>query len=165
MKFIALLAICLTPLAAADPDWKAVEDHAVDLVRQYIRIASVNPPADTRATAALFKAELERNGLKPVIYAAGPENQTNLLVRIEGRDRTKKPLLLLNHFDVVPVDAKAWRVDPFAAEIQDGFIWGRGSLDMKGIGVQQLTALITMHNAGIKPSRDIVMLSTADEET
>jgi acetylornithine deacetylase/succinyl-diaminopimelate desuccinylase-like protein len=165
MKFIVLLAICMMPLTAADPDWKAVEEHAVDLVRQYIRIASVNPPADTRATAALFKTELERNGLKPVIYAAGPENQTNLLVRIEGRDRTKKPLLLLNHFDVVPVDAKAWRVDPFAAEIQDGFIWGRGSLDMKGIGVQQLTALITMHNAGIKPSRDIVMLSTADEET
>lgn len=77
----------------------------------------------------------------------------------------EKPLLLLNHFDVVPVDAKAWTMDPFGAEIKDGFIWGRGALDMKGIGVTQLMALIALHNAGITPARDIVMISTADEET
>ena len=89
----------------------------------------------------------------------------NLLVRLPGRDRSKKPLLLLNHFDVVPVDPKAWPMDPFAAIIKDGNIWGRGALDMKGIGVQQLTALIEMKKAGIVPSRDIVMLITTDEES
>jgi acetylornithine deacetylase/succinyl-diaminopimelate desuccinylase-like protein len=99
------------------------------------------------------------------LYTSGDGGQTNLVVRIPGRDRTKKPLLLLNHFDVVPVDAKAWSVDPFAAVIRDGYIWGRGTLDMKGIGVQQLTAFIQLHKSGIVPARDIVMLSTADEET
>jgi acetylornithine deacetylase/succinyl-diaminopimelate desuccinylase-like protein len=160
----ALIAACL-PLAAAEPDWPKVEQHALELLQRYIRIASVNPPADTKATAELFRAELESNGLTPQIFNAGPGGQTNLMIRIPGRDRTKKPLLLLNHFDVVPVDAKAWSVDPFGAEIKDGNIWGRGSLDMKGIGVQQLTALIALHNAGIVPARDIVMLSTADEES
>jgi acetylornithine deacetylase/succinyl-diaminopimelate desuccinylase-like protein len=150
---------------AAEPDWSKIEQHAVEFLQQYIRIATVNPPGDTHAAAALFQAELERNGLKPTLYPAGPDGQTNLVIRIPGRDRAKKPLLLMNHFDVVPVDPKAWPFDPFAAIIKDGAIWGRGAYDMKGIGVQQLTALIALHNAGITPSRDIVMLSTADEET
>jgi acetylornithine deacetylase/succinyl-diaminopimelate desuccinylase-like protein len=85
-------------------------------------------------------------------------------VRLKGRDSTKKPLLLLNHLDVVPVDAKAWDMDPFGAILRDGYIWGRGTLDMKGIAVQQLTALIALHGAGVVPARDIVMLCTADEE-
>lgn len=165
MKRIALLILVAAAALAAEPDWKAVEDHALDFLQQYVRIASINPPADTRAAAALFKAELERNGLTPKLYISGPNGQTNLIVRVPGRDRSKKPLLLLNHFDVVPVDAKAWSLDPFAAIIKDGMIWGRGTLDMKGIGVQQLMALIALHKAGIVPSRDIVMLSTADEET
>jgi acetylornithine deacetylase/succinyl-diaminopimelate desuccinylase-like protein len=158
-----LLASALA--GAAEPDWPKIEQHALEFMQQYIRIASVNPPGDTHTAAALFQSELERNGLKPTLYPAGPNGQTNLVVRIPGRDRSKKPLLLMNHFDVVPVDPKAWPFDPFAAIIKDGYIWGRGAYDMKGIGVQQLTALITLHNAGIVPSRDIVMLSTADEET
>ena len=82
-----------------------------------------------------------------------------------GRNRSKKPLLLLNHLDVVPVDAKAWgAIDPFGAVIKDGQIWGRGSLDMKGLAVEQMTALMELKRAGIVPPRDIVMLSTADEE-
>src|SRR5262249_8203323 len=79
--------------------------------------------------------------------------------------RAKKPLLLLNHLDVVPVDRKAWKMDPFAAIIQDGRIWGRGALDMKGIGVEHMMALVTLKQSGVVPPRDIVMLCTADEET
>lgn len=163
----ALLSILLTAAAAtaSEPDWKAIEDHALELLQQYVRIASINPPADTRAAAALFQAELQRAGLSATLYNSGPAGQTNLVVRLPGRDRSKKPLLLLNHFDVVPVDPKAWSMDPFGAVIKDGVIWGRGTLDMKGIGVEQLTALITLHQAGIVPARDIVLLSTADEET
>jgi acetylornithine deacetylase/succinyl-diaminopimelate desuccinylase-like protein len=66
--------------------------------------------------------------------------------------------------DVVPVDEKAWTLDPFGGIVRDGYIWGRGALDMKGLGVQQLMALIALHKAGIVPSRDIVMIATADEE-
>ena len=160
---------CLLLLAvaahAAEPDWTKVEPHALDLLQRYIRIESVNPPADTRKTAALIQAELEAAGLIPTLYSSGPEGQTNLVLRLKGRDSSKKPLLLLNHMDVVPVDRAAWNIDPFAAVIRDGWIWGRGALDMKGIGVQQLTALIQMKLTGTVPPRDIVMLSSADEET
>jgi acetylornithine deacetylase/succinyl-diaminopimelate desuccinylase-like protein len=142
-----------------------VEQHALEFLQQYVRIQSVNPPANTAPTAAFLKAELERNGLTPTLYTSGPNGQTNLVVRLKGRDSSKKPLLLLNHMDVVPVDPKAWDIDPFGALIRDGFIWGRGTLDMKGIAVQQLTALIELKKSGVVPSRDIVMLSTADEES
>jgi acetylornithine deacetylase/succinyl-diaminopimelate desuccinylase-like protein len=162
------LALCLlcAPLLAAEPDWPNVEKHALDLLQKYVRIASVNPPANTTEAAALIRSELEAAGFTPKLYSSGPEGQTNMIVRLPGRDRSKKPLLLLNHFDVVPVDAKAWgAIDPFGAVIKDGQIWGRGSLDMKGLAVEQMTALIELKRAGIVPPRDIVMLSTVDEES
>lgn len=159
-----LIALIATSAFAAQPDWPALDKHAVEFLQEYVRIPSVSPPSNTAQCARLFQSELERNGLKPVLYTSGPSGQTNLVVRLKGRDSTKKPVLLLNHFDVVPVDAKAWGMDPFAALIRDGKIWGRGTFDMKGIGVQQLLSLIALHNSGITPSRDIVMLSTADEE-
>ncbi|MGH9594159.1 MAG: M20/M25/M40 family metallo-hydrolase [Bryobacteraceae bacterium] len=165
MKHFLVLLLACAVAHAADPDWPAVERHALALLQRYVRIASVNPPADTAAAAALLRAELEAAGLTPNVYTSGPDGQTNLVVRLRGRDSSKKPLLLLNHMDVVPADAKAWSVDPFAAVIRDGWIWGRGTLDMKGVGVQQLTALVTMKSMGIVPARDIVMLSTADEES
>ena len=161
--FSVLLAISLA--SAAEPDWPQVEKHGLEFLQQYIRIRSINPPADTAMAAQLVKAELEKNGLAPKLFPSGPGGQTNLVVRLKGRDSSKKPVLLLNHLDVVPVDEKAWNIDPFGGIIRDGFIWGRGTLDMKGIGVQQIMALIALHNAGITPSRDIVMICTADEES
>jgi len=162
-----LLSILLAGVMAygAEPDWQQIEKHSLEFLQQYVRIRSINPPADTAEAARFFQSELEKNGLTPKVYHSGPGGQTNLVVRLKGRDASKKPLLLLNHLDVVPVDEKAWGMDPFGAIVRDGFIWGRGTLDMKGIGVQQLMALITLHNAGITPSRDIVMISTADEES
>ena len=150
--------------SAAEPDWDQINRSAVDLLQQYIRIESINPPANTAEAANFVKRILEENGIPAQLYPSGPNGQTNLVARIAGRDRSKKPLLLLNHLDVVPVDRKAWKVDPFAAVIQNGEIWGRGTMDMKGIGIEQMMAFVTLKKAGITPARDIVMLSTADEE-
>ena len=164
MRLLSIL-LAATLACAAEPDWQQVEKHALEFLQQYVRIRSINPPADTAAAAALVKAELERNGLAPKLYRSGPGGQTNLVVRLKGRDASKKPLLLLNHLDVVPVDEKAWKIDPFGAILRDGYIWGRGTLDMKGIGVEQMMALMALHNAGVRPARDIVMICTADEES
>jgi hypothetical protein len=152
------------PARAADPDWDQINKSAVDLLQRYVRIESIDPPANTAEAANFVKHFLEENGIEAKLYASGPNGQTNLVARVTGRDRSKKPLLLLNHLDVVPVDRKAWKFDPFAAVIQNGEIWGRGTMDMKGIGVEQMVALATLKKAGITPARDIVMLSTADEE-
>jgi acetylornithine deacetylase/succinyl-diaminopimelate desuccinylase-like protein len=160
---VLLLAACAA--SAAEPDWASLDREALAFLQSYIRIESVNPPANTVAAAHHVKALLEREKIAVKLYTSGPDGQTNLVARLPGRDRSKKPLLLLNHLDVVPVDRKAWAMDPFAAIIRDGSIWGRGSLDMKGIGTQHMFALVALRRAGIVPARDIVMLSTADEET
>lgn len=151
-------------LAAAGPDWPAVEKEALDLLQQYIRIESINPPGDTSRAAALFKSVLETNGFAVKTFSSGPADHVNLVTRLAGRDRSKKPLLLLNHFDVVPVDRKQWKLDPFGATLEGGFIWGRGALDMKGIGILHLMTMVNLKRAGLTPPRDIVMLTTADEE-
>ena len=161
------LLICFflgVALSSAQPDWPAVEQHAIALLQQYVRIKSVNPPSDTRAAAELLRAEFSAAGLEPTLYDAG-NNHINLLVRLPGRDRTKRPLLLLNHMDVVPVDPSQWKEDPFGAEIRDGQLWGRGSLDMKSTAIAQLTALILLKQQGIVPARDILFLSDCDEES
>jgi acetylornithine deacetylase/succinyl-diaminopimelate desuccinylase-like protein len=162
---LAFLFLAAASMFAAEPDWGRLEKSALDFLQQYIRIESVNPPADTRSAANLVKSLLESQGIAVQLLPSGPAGQTNLLARLAGRDRAAKPLLLLNHLDVVPVDRKAWEFDPFAALIRNGDIWGRGAMDMKGIGVQQMMALIALKQAGITPARDIVLLSTADEET
>src|SRR5262249_21409902 len=162
---LATLPLLALPNTAAAPDWNRIDKSSVELLQKYIRIQSVNPPADTREAAALVKGVLEGAGIAVRVYSSGPNGQTNLVARLPGRDRAKKPLLLLNHLDVVPVDRKAWKMDPFAAIIQDGRIWGRGALDMKGIGVEHMMALVTLKQSGVVPPRDIVMLCTADEET
>jgi acetylornithine deacetylase/succinyl-diaminopimelate desuccinylase-like protein len=159
-----LALLCACALAAAEPDWPRLDQEALNLFQRYVRVASVNPPADTRAAAALLKEGLEAHAIPARLFASGPTGQTNLLARLNGRDRAKKPLVLMNHMDVVPVDAKAWKFDPFGGLIRDGFLWGRGAMDMKGIGVQQLMALAAMKQAGIVPPRDIVFLATCDEE-
>ncbi|HYP13606.1 MAG TPA: M20/M25/M40 family metallo-hydrolase [Bryobacteraceae bacterium] len=164
MKFAIIFALALAA-SAAEPDWTALEKYSLDLLQRYIRIQTVNPPADSRPAAALLRAEFEKHGFTVKLFEAGPAGQVNLLTRLPGRDRTKKPLLLLNHMDVVPVDPKAWSIDPFGGILRDGSIWGRGALDMKGIGIEQLTALVALKQAGITPERDIIFLSTADEES
>jgi acetylornithine deacetylase/succinyl-diaminopimelate desuccinylase-like protein len=156
-----LLPLCLH----AEPNWPRLEASALDLLQRYIRIESVNPPANTTAAANLIKGILEGAGIPVRLYPSGPNGQVNLLARLPGKDHTKKPLLLLNHFDVVPVDRKAWQFDPFAATIRDGILWGRGALDMKSIGIQHVMSLVALRENGVVPPRDIVMLSTADEET
>ncbi len=75
-----------------------------------------------------------------------------------------KPLLLLNHIDVVPADPGSWEVHPFSGEIRDGYVWGRGTLDMKGMGIMELMALIAARREGLALQRDVVFLATADEE-
>ena len=161
------LLVALIPFLALaqEPDWVEIDKRAVALLQEYIRIPSINPPADTRAAATFLTRELELAGFKVNRFQRDSSGCVNLLTRLEGRDRNAKTLVLLTHMDVVPVDAKAWSMDPFGGEMKDGYIWGRGALDMKGIGIQQLTALVQMKKLGIVPPRDIVFAATCDEET
>lgn len=162
-----LVAFSLSPrfASAAEPNWPAVEDHATQLLQKYIRVRSVNPPASTREAAELLQAEFTQAGLEAKLYESDPSGKVNLLVRLPGRDHSKKPVLLLNHMDVVPVDPKQWKEDPFGAEIKNGILWGRGSVDMKSTAILQLTAMTLLKEQGIVPARDILFLADCDEES
>ena len=116
-----------------DVDWEAVSRESVDLLRAYVRIPSVNPPADTRATAAFLKEILQREGIEARLFERVP-GKVNLLARLKASPgqgiANAGPLLLLHHMDVVPVDAARWPVDPFGGEIKEGFIQGRGPAEL-----------------------------------
>ena len=124
-----ILTFLFVPALAfsATPDWPKVEQHAIDLLQQYVQLRSINPPANTIATAKLLQSEFTAAGFESKLYESGP-GHVNLLVRLPGKDRTKRPLLLLNHMDVVPVDASRWKQDPFGAKIENGEMWAAARL-------------------------------------
>jgi len=143
-------------------DWKEVTEEATDLLCRYIAIDTSNPPGNEEA-AALFLADiLRREGLESQLYQAAPD-RANLSARLPG-DGSKRPLILLNHTDVVPAEPPFWQEPPFAGTIRDGVIWGRGALDMKGLAVMELMTFLLLKRHGIPLKRDVVFLALADEE-
>ena len=97
-------------------------------------------------------------------FASPNQARASLTALWEGTDRTRPPLVVHGHLDVVPAFAEDWSVDPFAAEIKDGMIWGRGAVDMKGVDAIYLEATRRLIASGRKPARDIVLAFFADEE-
>jgi acetylornithine deacetylase/succinyl-diaminopimelate desuccinylase-like protein len=138
------------------------DDHAVPLLQQLLRINTTNPPGDEEEAVLFLEAVLKEAGISSEIYQAA-SRRANLLARIKGK-RRGKPIILLNHVDVVPADQDEWDADPFGGEIRDGYIYGRGAIDMKSQTICQLLAFINLHKKGITPERDIIFLATGDEE-
>jgi acetylornithine deacetylase/succinyl-diaminopimelate desuccinylase-like protein len=144
-------------------DWDGVEREAVDLLSEYIRINTTNPPGNERAAVEFLGRFLEEEGLKVVYRAKDPE-RPNLICRLEsGRDR--KGLMLLHHCDVVGANSDEWTVPPFGGVVKDGYVWGRGALDMKGMGVMEIMALVLAHREGLSLARDLLLVVTSDEES
>jgi len=143
-------------------DWNGYQDMAVKLMQQYLRVNTSNPPGNEIAAAKFFKAIFDEYGIQNEIFEYKP-SRANIIARLKGNG-TKRPVILLNHMDVVTADATAWEVDPFSAEIRSGSIYGRGALDMKGEALLQLMTMILLKREGPALSRDVIFLATADEE-
>ena len=132
----------------------------VSLLKEYIRIDTTNPPGDCRAAAEFLCRVLVGNGLTPITFGATPE-KPNVLCHVGG---TGEPgLVLIHHMDVVPARAEEWSVPPFSAEVRDGFLYGRGTLDTKGLGVAHLCAAIGEARAG-RLRRKLFFVANSDEE-
>jgi acetylornithine deacetylase/succinyl-diaminopimelate desuccinylase-like protein len=158
MRFFAcLLTITLACQCLADD----LIDDAVPRLRDYLRIDTVNPPGNESRGVEFLAGLLDSHGVTHDSVESAP-GRGNIWARIEGGDEAA--LVLLHHIDVVPADADHWRVDPFAAEIQEDYIYGRGAIDTKGLGIAQLQAFLALHASGIKPNRDVIYMATADEE-
>lgn len=151
------------PTATAQPDWAAVEQEAVQLLRSYIQIDTTNPPGNEIAAARFWKDQLAKEGLEAQVYESQP-GRGIVSARLTGSGE-KKPLILLHHMDVVPAQAEDWDVEPFSGVIRDGHIYGRGALDCKGTAVVQFLAMTLLKRHAIGLKRDIIFLGTGDEET
>ena len=148
--------------APVESDWKTLGDEAGALLSRYIRINTTNPPGNEIVAARWLAAVLQRDGIEARIFEPAP-GKANLYARLAG-DGSARPLILLNHMDVVLASPEYWTVDPFSGVIKDGYVWGRGALDMKGEAVAQLMTMLILRRAHVPLKRDIIFLATADEE-
>jgi acetylornithine deacetylase/succinyl-diaminopimelate desuccinylase-like protein len=143
-------------------DWRALGAEAVDLLRAYLRIDTTNPPGNEIAGARFLADVLRADGIESHTVESAP-GRANLVARLSG-DGSLGGIVLHHHVDVVYADRRYWTVDPFGGDIKDGFLYGRGALDMKSTGILQLAALLALKRAGARLTRDLVFLATADEE-
>src|SRR5688572_18048154 len=164
-RLFAVLALLGIPAAAfaQPPDWKGVEAEALKTLQGYVRINTSNPPGDVTKAADYLSAILKREGIDVKRYESAP-GRSILLARLKGDGTGGKAILLESHMDVVPTDPTRWQKDPFGAEIADGKMWGRGTIDMKGIGTSYLYAFIMLHRLKVPLTRDVLLMFVPDEE-
>ena len=143
-------------------DWDEVTAEIVGTLRDYLRIDTTNPPGNEQVAAEFLAERLESEGYATEYVEAGP-GRVSMRARLAGSGE-QRPLMLLNHTDVVPAQREFWDVDPFAAEVRDGQLWGRGALDMKGMGILELLVMLLFKRLKLTPNRDLVFLAVADEE-
>ena len=143
-----------------------LELEAIRICQELIRIPSVNfgdGKGDEKAVAEYVAQLLSEVGIEPTIYESAP-GRCNVIARIKGSNPDRPGLVVHGHIDVVPVNAEDWSVDPFGAEIKDGYIWGRGAVDMKNMDAMILATVRDWARRGYVPERDIVLAFFADEE-
>ena len=141
--------------------------EVVRIARDLIRFDTTNwgggKAEGEREAAEYVGAYLSELGLEPEYYEPIP-GRTNVMARVRGRNASKPALVLHGHLDVVPAMAADWSVDPFAGEIRDGMLWGRGAVDMKDMDAMILTSVADILRAGDLPERDLILVFFADEE-
>ena len=135
---------------------------AVVTLQQYVRIDTSNPPGNELPGARFLAAFLAKDGIRAQIIESAP-GRASVYARIAGKQHDGG-LLLLNHIDVVPAPKAGWTRPPFAAEVFLNQLYGRGALDMKGIGVCELLAFTDLARTHRTPEHDVVFLASADEE-
>jgi acetylornithine deacetylase/succinyl-diaminopimelate desuccinylase-like protein len=170
-----LLAAGCAPVQApppgGPPDFERAGREAADLLRELIRIDTINPPppgspkphADETALLRRVRDVLAADGVPSEIYESAP-GRGNLVARLRGSGR-KKPVLLMAHVDVVGVDRAKWKVDPLSAETRDGFIWGRGAQDDKDDAAVFVQVMRLLARTRTRLSRDVLLMLNADEES
>ena len=144
-------------------DWQSLTDEAARLLSEYIRVDTTNPPGNERLACEWLGELLDAEGIEHRLYDPGG-GRTSLVATLASDGSRGKALVLLNHTDVVPVEAAHWSVPPFDGAIRDGYVWGRGALDMKGLGILELLVLLLHRRMELPLRRDLTFMAVADEE-
>ena len=163
-------AVSAAPEPRAPVDWNALRDETVRVLAEYTRINTTNPPGNELAAARWLQQLLAKEGIEAQVLDTAelrPAGRANLYARLRAtapEAQRKRAIALVHHMDVVPADPRYWSTDPFAGEIRDGFVYGRGALDMRGEGIAHLMAMLALKRSGVPLTRDIVYIANADEE-
>src|SRR4030043_202454 len=143
-------------------DWDHLLKEAIHHLQEYLRINTVNPPGNEVEGARFFKKLLDSESIPCQVFEPST-GRGSLLATLKGNGK-RRPILLLNHIDVVPVEKEHWTVDPFAGVTQDGYLYGRGALDDKSMGIIEMMALLILKREKVSLQRDILFFAAADEE-
>jgi len=141
---------------------KEVEEDVTRFLSDLIRIDTTNPPGNETKAAKWLAENLSGEGFKCELFESAP-GRGSLITRIKGTGE-KPSLLLLSHLDVVAANAEEWSVNPFGGVVKDGFVWGRGALDMKGMTAIEVMVMKLLKSNGVKLKGDVILAATADEE-
>jgi len=133
----------------------------IELLSEFVSIDTINPPGNESRAVDFYAKIFEREGIEYFTGESAP-GRGNIWARIKGGNLPA--LILLQHTDVVPASKDYWETDPMVAEIRDGYLYGRGVIDMKGAGISHLVSFIRLHRENKKLNRDLVFIATADEE-
>jgi len=139
-------------------------DLALAWMQEYLRIDTTNPPGHEMRAVTFYKKILDEEGIENNAFEYAP-GRGDLWARLpHTRAQAQRPIILLNHMDVVTSDAAHWRVPPFSGEIRDGYLWGRGAQDMKDEGLAQLVVMVMLKREKVELDRDVIFPAVADEE-
>ena len=152
--------------APPQPEWDEVRAETVAHLQRIIRMDTSNPPGNEMQVARYLDSTLRAAGVETFLYEPAPRRAA-FVARIKGSG-ARQPVLLMGHMDVVGVEREHWSVDPFGAEIRDGYLYGRGAIDDKGMLAANLEAMLLLKrlvvDKGGALSRDVVMVANSDEE-
>jgi acetylornithine deacetylase/succinyl-diaminopimelate desuccinylase-like protein len=142
--------------------FKEIEDEVTALLSDLIRINTTNPPGNETQAAKYLAKTLEKEGFQCEVLESS-HGRGNIITRLKGTGE-KPSLLLLSHLDVVAANPKEWSVDPFSGLVRDGFVWGRGAMDMKSMTAMEVMVIKLLKRNNVKLKGDIILAATADEE-
>lgn len=151
-----------TYTSAHQPNWDIAGNEVVERLRDLLRLDTRNPPGNETRAAEYLRDVLQQEEIDCTIVGPSPDRGT-LIARLKG-DGSAAPLLLMSHTDVVAVEPEKWTHDPFAADIADGFLYGRGALDMKNMVAMELMTMLLLKRSGLPLKRDVIFMAAADEE-
>ena len=166
LSLALLMTLASAPLAAQEPDWNAASHETLANLQAMIRMNTVNPPGNEMQVGKFLDEKLKAAGIETHLFEPAP-GRAAFVARLKGNG-SKQPVVIMGHMDVVGVERSHWSVDPFAAEVKDGYLYGRGAIDDKGMLATHLeTMLLLKRNVidkGGTLSRDVIFVANSDEE-
>lgn len=153
----------MTSRLANDTLATSLREAAIEHLQALLRIDTTSPPGNERAATDYIAGVFTTAGIPFTVIEPAP-GRGSIIARLVAPNPAGRPLLISGHLDVVPVDRTSWSHDPFGGEIDDGFLWGRGVLDMKGQVAGELAVFLALHESGVPLTRDVIFAGFADEE-